>query len=340
VTRRSEPEALEAREERSTEADTNTAGVAGAAVGTVRDRPSLSRAAVMRLQASSGNAAVTALVEGRRTLQRVALSSFNDAKPEHDPSQLTDAQIQSTDEYKAYMAMNPVPIPQRDVLPAEAKLACQLILRQMRQSPVPVATDRSALEQWLATARARGAVTSKAEATIGDQDWVAASPQDVNDPKNADSEFTKWMLGGGTKPDAKTGKLNCWEMVLFSAFREGYLSEAQMRTMYTTAKKQMKDSGDVMEFPRTLERLMRSSNEQIYDPKSPTSPRPLRGDMVIFKEAASHVALATGTRTGAGVEVVSHWPPPDGDHHVKRTTIEALLTPLKLPTAKFWSPVW
>ena len=102
----------------------------------------------------------------------------------------------------------------------------------------------------------------------------------------------------------------------------------------------MTTSGDVMEFPRTLERLMRSSNEQIYDPKDPQSPRPLRGDMVIFKEAATHVALATGTRTGAGVEVISHWPPPDGDHHVKRTTIEALLTPLRLPTAKFWSPVW
>ena len=61
---------------------------------------------------------------------------------------------------------------------------------------------------------------------------------------------------------------------------------------------------------------------------------------MIFKEAASHVALATGGRVSGQIEVVSHWPPPDGKHTVKRTTIEALLPEVGVSTAKFWSPSW
>ena len=336
VTYGREAEAVEQPEAQAARAETEP----GSAAAPARVAPALSRATVMRLQRSSGNAAVSALISGSRTLQRVALKSFADGTPEHDPSRLSDSDIQGTDEYKAYMAMNPVPVPMRDVTPDEAKLACQLLLRAMRQSPTPIATGPDVLDHWLNVARTRSDVAAKAEATVGQETWVQVTPDNVNDPAHADSDFIRWMLAGGNQPDAKTGKLNCWEMVLFSAYRDGAVSEKQMRDIYTAAKDAMTKSGDVMEFPRTIERLLRSSAEQIYDPKDPNSPRPLRGDIVIFKEAAGHVALATGQRTGAGVEVVSHWPPPDGSYHVKRTTIEALMATLKLPTAKFWSPMW
>jgi hypothetical protein len=160
-------------------------------------------------------------------------------------------------------------------------------------------------------------------------------------PATANSEFTRWMIGGGARPDPATGKLNCWEMVLFSAYREGVVSETRLRDIYTGARDAMTLSGDAMQFPRTLERRLRSSDEYVYDPANPDSPRPLRGDLIIFQEAANHVALATGRRVNGRIEVVSHWPPPDGSHNIKITTIEALLGSMQgVSVAKFWSPIW
>ena len=307
-----------------------------------RLRPVLSRSAVAGLQASAGNAAVTALLEASptRTIQRAALADYDDGDPLHDPSRLTDAQIRATDEYRAYMAKNPMPIPMRDIEAAEATLACQLLLRHLRQSPTPVTVSDDVLMHWLDVARSRMGMTSTAEGTVGKEKWVAVSPADVTSPGAADSEFVRWMLAGGAEPNAATGKLNCWEMVLFSAYRAGYLTEAKMRGFYTRSKAAMTKSKDVMDFPRTLEQELRGSAEQVYDPADKDSPRPLRGDLVIFKEAASHVALATGARVNGQIEVVSHWPPPDGKHTVKRTTIEALLPEVGVSTAKFWGPSW
>lgn len=304
--------------------------------------PELSQAMVMRLQRSAGNAAVGTLMSsgGPASLQRAKLEDYDDGSPTNDPSRLSDAQIQATDEYRAYMAMNPVPIPMRDVLPEEAKLACQLLLRNMRELPVPVHVTKVVLDHWLAVARSRGDTTATAEGTVGTQDWVQVTAGDVKAPGAAQSDFMKWMLAGGTTPDAKTGKLNCWEMVLFSAFRTGSVSEAALRDLYTKAKTAMTTSGDPMQFPRTLEQLLRTSTQQTYDPAAKDSPRPLRGDLVIFKEAAGHVALATGRVPGGRVEVISHWPPPDGKHEVKTTTIEDLLPHVGAKVAKFWSPMW
>lgn len=305
-------------------------------------RPLLSRQSLLDLQSSAGNAAVTAMLSASRALavQRASLLDFNAADPLHDPSRLSDAQIQSTDEFKALMAKNPMPIPMRDIDPAEARLACRLVLRTLRQTMGPYLIDDAMLMRHLDDARSREGTTATAEGAVGAQDWVAVTPNDVKNPGAADSEFTQWMLAGGSAPNAKTGKLNCWEMVLFSAFRAGALSEAAMKGFYTRAKAQMTKTKDVMDFPRTLEKELRGSTEQTYDPADKSSPRPLRGDLVIFKEAASHVALATGSMVGGQVEIVSHWPPPDGKHTVKKTTIEALLPSVGVKVAKFWSPSW
>ena len=236
-----------------------------------RLHPALSRAAVIGLQATAGNAAVTALLDASPALaiQRAALADYDDGDPLHDPSRLSDAQIRATDEYRAYMAKNPMPIPMRDIEPAEATLACQLLLRHLRQMPTPVAISDAVLMQWLDTARSRMGMTSTAEGTVGQEKWVAVTPADVKAPGAADSEFVRWMLAGGAEPNPATGKLNCWEMVLFSAYRAGYLSEAKMRGFYTRSKAAMTTSKDVMDFPRTLERELRGA------PSRPTT-RPTR----------------------------------------------------------------
>jgi hypothetical protein len=304
--------------------------------------PALSPSTVIGLQRTAGNAAVGSLISSSPSviLQRAKLADYDDGDPMHDPSRLSDADIQATDEYKAYMAMNPVPIPQREVLPEEAKLACQLLLRHLRQSPMPVSVTKTVLEHWLKVARSRGDVTATAEGTVGKQEWVQVTGTDVLSPGASASDFMKWMLAGGNQPNAATGKLNCWEMVLFSAYRTGAVTEKRLRDIYTKSKTAMTTSGDAMEFPRTLEKELRSTSEQTYDPTKRDSPRPLRGDLVIFQEAAAHVALATGRMAGGKVEVISHWPPPDGRHTVKTTTIEDLLPEVQVSVAKFWSPIW
>ena len=339
MARRSEREALERDHGRP--APGSSAPYEGLAAGG-RLPAVLSRATVVGLQASAGNAAVTALLGASPavSIQRAVLADYDDADPLHDPSRLSEAQIRATDEYRAYMAKNPMPIPMRDIEAAEATLACQLLLRHLRQTPTPVAISDAVLMHWLDVARSRMGMTTTAEGTVGTGQWVPVTPTDVNTPGAAPSDFVRWMLAGGAEPNAATGKMNCWEMVLFSAYRAGYLSETKMRGFYTRAKTAMTTSNDVMEFPRTLERELRGSAEQTYDPADKNSPRPLRGDLVIFKEAAGHVALATGQRVNGQIEVVSHWPPPDGKFTVKRTTIEALLPSVKVKTAKFWSPSW
>lgn len=273
-------------------------------------------------------------------IQRAPLDTYCDSDPLHDPSRLTDQQIEATDEYAAYMAMQPTLFFSKRATPEEARLACRLLLRNMQERQVCLLMTNAVLMTWLERARSRLAVTTTAEGAVGTLDWVAASAGDVQTPATAASEFTQWMLAAGSQPDPTTGRLNCWEMVLFSAFRAGYLREATMRGIYTRSRAAMSGSGGAMAFPRTLERELRSSNEYIYDPADPNSPRPLRGDLVIFREAANHVALATGRRVGGRIEIVSHWPPPDGDHHVKLTTIEALLPQTGVRVAKFWSPIW
>jgi hypothetical protein len=68
----------------------------------------------------------------------------------------------------------------------------------------------------------------------------------------------------------------------------------------------------------------------------------LAGDIIIFNTAANHVALSMGIKDLTGEHrIISHWPPPDGSHKTKKTTIEALLPSMDAGTVvKFWSPNW
>ena len=66
-------------------------------------------------------------------LQRSALRDFKDSDVMHDPSKLTDAQIEATNEFKAYMDSRLKWQWQYKVTREEALLACRLILRHMRE---------------------------------------------------------------------------------------------------------------------------------------------------------------------------------------------------------------
>jgi hypothetical protein len=278
------------------------------------------------------------VVQQRRSgvpvLQMTAISDFLKT----DPSQVTDAQLDSTDEFKAYMAMNPKPPAKQVVSPVEARLALRLLLRNLNELPPGTVFAPHDLDGWLRTARARSKVAATAEATVGQGAWVPLSPVDVRGPKASSSDFMRWMLGGGKVPAVLTAKGNCWEMVMFSAYRAGHLAEARMRDIYTKGQAEDKARGGLA-FPEVVEAELRASKEHIYDPAKAGSPRPLRGDIVIFDTAAGHVALATGRTVGGQIEIISHWGPPHNNPRVETTTIEDLLMSTSGPV-RFWSPRW
>jgi hypothetical protein len=277
-----------------------------------------------------------------RSVRRSHLADFKDKDDQHDPSKLTDAQIQATDEFKSLMDSNLVWQWKDHVTKDEALLACRLMLRHLREGQ-KIAWDTDA-RTFVNLSRGQLGALKKTEEEVGKLHWVPFnSGAAASDPSQLQSDFGKWLLAGGPEPDAATGSVNCWEMVMFSAFKGKFTSKARIQGIYDEAVKQIK-AGTRSFVGDTIEVELRRGNEYVLDPADPKSPEPLPGDIVIFSKAKNHVAISRGTKDASGRHaIVSHWPPPDGDYKTKITTIEELLaSPLMAPgtVVKFWSPKW
>jgi hypothetical protein len=283
------------------------------------------------------------VVQGRQgagpKLRRSRLLDFKDKKEAHDPSKLTDAQIKATNEYKAFMDSSLVWQKVDKVTGDEALLACRLILRSMREGETVIWETEA--RTFMERARKQLGTVQRAEADVGTLQWVPFnSAAAAKDPSKLESEFGKWLLAGGPEPDKATGKVNCWEMVMFSAYKAGQASKARLQAIYDEGVAQVK-AGTRTSIGDTFEAMLRQGKEQIFDPVNPKSPEPLPGDIVIFDRAAGHAAVSLGTKDAAGRHnIVSHWPPPDGSYKSKVTTIEALLGAGAGTPVKFWSPGW
>jgi hypothetical protein len=302
--------------------------------------PTARATGILALQRTAGNLATSALLHRDASrgalqgpqLQRAAVADFIKT----DPSRVTDAQLDATDEFTAYIASS---TPAKKVSPEDARLALRLLLRYLNELSPGTVFGPHDLDGWLRTAQARSKVAGSAEGAVGTGEWVGLSPLDVRGPATSGSEFMQWMLGGGAVPAVKTAKGNCWEMVMFSAYRAGQISEARMREIYTKGQAADKARGGYA-FPETVEAELRDGTRYVYDPAKAGSPRPLRGDVVIFGTAAGHVALATGRVVGGQVEIISHWGPPHHNLTIETTTVEDLLKNGARGPVTFWSPRW
>jgi len=221
----------------------------------------------------------------------------------------------------------------------EALLATRLILRSMREgASFNWGTEA---EVYMKIARSQLGTLTSAKGFIGKLSWVGLSSEVIaKDPSLSSSDFVKWILKGAPEPDKGTGKVNCWEMVLFSAFKGGFTTKKRIEDMYNEAVKHVK-AGTRSLIGDTIEIELRRGNEYVFDPKDPKSPEPLPGDIVIFSKAAKHTAISLGTKSGGEHDIISHWPPPDGSFKAKKTTIEKLLGEMGSGNViKFWSPKW
>jgi cell wall-associated NlpC family hydrolase len=125
--------------------------------------------------------------------------------------------------------------------------------------------------------------------------------------------------------------MNCWEMVLFAAYKAGCVTREWLTKLYgkTTL------SGNALSnWYANLPGRM-ASPIQTYQGGWNSGLR--RGDIVFFN-GASHVAIATGTKDRFGNDqVISHWIP--NNRRVEVTTIQALRQ-MYPSTVTFGRPAW
>ncbi|HEV7405927.1 MAG TPA: DUF4157 domain-containing protein [Chthoniobacteraceae bacterium] len=156
--------------------------------------------------------------------------------------------------------------------------------------------------------------TMEAEKMIGQSmTWVPSGPGSVN-------TFATWASApteAAAPPVSPSTTINCWEMVLLAAHRAQVTTWDRIHKIYTVP-------------PFDIVKALSGGSPTTYNPGSPTTPRPSRGDITFFNGAA-HVALANGvTDMGNRSQIISFWPPPDvmgGSgtvDKVKVTTVEDL----------------
>lgn len=193
--------------------------------------------------------------------------------------------------------------------------------------------------QLIVSARTRGHLHQHMQ-------WVPSpSP-----PSLAFSSFRDWATAGtrATPPAWNTTTtINCWEMLLLSAYNARYLSWRWIHETYTGGP-----SGSA--WFAYLERRLAPRGTIPFHQGNPNTPRPHRGQIVFWNAAVGdHMALAEGARNGSGRElVISFWPPPltpftpgGTIDEVKQTTIEDLSNwmighGMGTPAVTFGDPPW
>jgi hypothetical protein len=79
-----------------------------------------------------------------------------------------------------------------------------------------------------------------------------------------------------------------------------------------------------MTWEGALETLLLGGPARRYNPKDATSPRPLKGDIVIFNSIYAHTTLAVGNTSGSP-RVLSLWQEPNNADYLQETTVADLL---------------
>ncbi|MBT1690649.1 hypothetical protein [Dawidia soli] len=151
----------------------------------------------------------------------------------------------------------------------------------------------------------------------------------------------RWILDNtNLEPNPVGGNMNCWEVVMFSAYKMGYLTWQDMHDAY--ARDIALQGGDVNGegINNYFRARIRGGNVQrTFDRNDVHSPKPLKGDIVLFKDAEEHTALATGTEVANSPEVFSLWDRPNYDY-LQRLTVDALLAAGADEPVDFFSPNW
>ena len=148
------------------------------------------------------------------------------------------------------------------------------------------------------------------------------STDDLTADETNDDQFAQWILGG-PEPSGVDGQMNCWEAVMFSAYKGGVVDKAFLVDIYDRCRVQGQANGEGAWYA-TLEQALGVNAAVAMD----ATHEPARGD-IVFMDGLAHVALSLGSTTGAGEhEVMSLWIlPMDGQNlnsTFQRTTLEMI----------------
>jgi len=235
---------------------------------------------------------------------------------------------------------------QTDTNNTQAELACRLVLRGLKEGKTYSQGSKTDVAAYLTRAKEQLSVKDYLAPMVGDSsklEWV------IEDMSFSASEFGKWLLKGGPEPNPRGGKMNCWEAVLFGAYKAGAASESWLRDMYPRwlrAETEKEVGGASLRFDHEeryfhldsfFEREIAASEVYHYSPKDTYPKLPLAGDVTMFGSATGHTALATGTRTNEGVpEMLSLWNEPDNKKFLQKVTHDDL----GKSGFSFFSPKW
>lgn len=263
--------------------------------------------------------------------QETSLKDFVDEEPEHDPSKVLDTDIKATVEYNTWEESF---VSKEDSLYSETELllACRLTIRELREKGAAPKSIVSLGEQYLIQAQKQGTVADKAIGFEGELEWHGQGGG-MNH-----TDFGKWIVNGGPEPNKTSSVLNCWELVLYSAFKGGVLAKSRITSLYTKFNSDLKGPKDVEKAFKNFD-VLKKGSEYVYDKDNPDSPKPIKGDMVIFKDFPTHVTIATGDTTAKGeVEIMSLWT--QNGKKTYKTTVEELLVGGAASPVKFFTPNW
>lgn len=262
--------------------------------------------------------------------QTSSLQDFSNDKPEHAAGNISDAAIKATSEYGKWVAAFANYVLANRYTEDEVLLACRLAIREMRADKVcrDVSEDG---EIYLEQARKQGTVVDNAVGFEGELEWHGQGAG-MNH-----TDFGKWIVDGGPEPNQTTSILNCWELVLYSAFKGGVLPKSRITALYAKFNSDLTATKDVGTAFKNFD-ILKKGSEYIYDKDNPDSPKPIKGDLVIFKDFPTHVTIATGNIVGGKIEIMSLWT--QNNKATFKTTVEDLLTRGAAAPVKFFTPNW
>jgi len=259
-----------------------------------------------------------------------SLRDFVDDKPEHDPGRIPASAIEATSEYNKWKVEFANYVLKDRYTEDEVLLACRLAIREMRENQVSQDLSEHG-EEYVQQARKQGVVVDEAVGFEGELEWHGQGAG-MNH-----TDFGKWIVDGGPEPNQTTSVLNCWELVLYSAFKGGVLEKSRITALYNKFNSDLTATKDVGTAFKNFDVLQKGS-EYIYDKDNPDSPKPIKGDLVIFKDFPTHVTIATGNIVGGKIEIMSLWT--QNSKTTYKTTVEDLLADGAASPVKFFTPNW
>ena len=177
----------------------------------------------------------------------------------------------------------------------------------------------------LITAIKNERVINNAEQLVGHLDWSGPSGPDGTGQIDTGSQigrgpnaFAVWVRGGADPTDASG--MNCWEMVLYSAWRSGAVSKAWIVQIHTDATA----ANNAVAAPPTAYHDVIAARLNYGAAAAVPAGAVPRGNIVFFN-GVDHVAISTGVLLGTGRhEVISLWQVPNNNYATQRTSIEDL----------------